>query len=71
MKTNPFIGSVFGRLTVVSYLYDNKYNCRCTCGVVKPVYKGALTAGHTRSCGCLARETTAARNRKQTKGRAA
>lgn len=54
-------GDRFGKLTVLELgkrtgatEYFDK--CRCDCGVVKLVRRGALQTGNTRSCGCL-RET--------------
>lgn len=58
-------GKTFGRLTVVGFLGRPKnqtyWHCKCTCGNETPVLAGSLTTGHTRSCGCLTREATAAR----------
>ena len=59
-------GMVFGRLTVLNHLPDSsqrtKWLCRCDCGQQKAVAGQLLTAGKARSCGCLSRELTAARN---------
>lgn len=30
--------------------------CECACGVIRWVYKAALTSGRSKSCGCLKRE---------------
>lgn len=38
--------------------------CSCRCGRLKLVLAQSLSRGSTRSCGCLARETVIARNRK-------
>ena len=59
-------GNVFGRLRVLqkdtqrstdkrSYLL-----CLCTCGKTVSVYRSNLISGTTRSCGCMAREISAA-----------
>lgn len=60
-------GQRFGRLTVVKRA-DFNYNmssalwvCKCDCGNVKNVVSTSLRYGRTRSCGCLATETKAAR----------
>lgn len=37
---------------------------RCTCGVEKELWTGNVRSGDTRSCGCLLRETAAARQLK-------
>lgn len=51
------------RLTIIrSYKkYSGKHMrwfswCRCICGVEKEIYRGSITCGNTRSCGCLQRE---------------
>jgi hypothetical protein len=60
-------GQKFGRLTVNS-LYsvrvfdaihrENEWLCQCECGNETKVLSSHLTSGHTRSCGCLMRETS-------------
>jgi hypothetical protein len=53
-------GNKYGRLTVISFFTKkhriNYWNCQCECGklVVVSMYK--LLSGHTKSCGCLAKE---------------
>lgn len=68
-------GRTFGRLTVISFsaFVDRSYPsrqrvhhistwlCRCECGNETVVFSGNLIRGNTRSCGCLSRETSAAR----------
>lgn len=39
------------------------WECICDCGTVITVPTGALRSGNTRSCGCLRRDKTVARNR--------
>lgn len=54
-KRNALIGSVYGRLTVVSTVEGDLHRCMCECAcgkVVTPAYT-ALTSGSTKSCGCL------------------
>lgn len=54
----------WGRLVVItSYLsqnasgsYEVLCQCKCDCGNLKVVKCGSLTAGLTRSCGCLRKE---------------
>ena len=52
-----WIGSRFGKLTVIKY--DGKrggrhyWLCRCDCGKEKIVSQSNLKAGHTISCGCM------------------
>lgn len=69
----------FGRLTVIgdapSKIAASGFEARCAlalcdCGTEKIVRAGGLTAGHTRSCGCLQRELIgeAAQKRERTHG---
>ena len=63
MRMANMIGRVFGRLTVVAPAEADgrgrtKWLCSCSCGTTKVVSRGHLSDGNTRSCGCLARETT-------------
>lgn len=55
-------GRKFSRLEVLSFSHIKNsgtfWNVRCDCGSVKKVRGTKLTAGTTRSCGCLAREVT-------------
>lgn len=57
---DPAIGSVFGRLTVVSECYTNGRErmvlLKCLCGTEKTVSEGNLLSGRVNSCGCLAVE---------------
>lgn len=59
-------GKRFGRLTCVYYVGHCKWLCKCDCGdnVFKVVAKVALRHA-IESCGCLARERSAERARKQ------
>jgi hypothetical protein len=38
------------------------WRCRCDCGREKDIEAQALRTGNTRSCGCLRREASRARN---------
>lgn len=65
-KTNLTNG-VFGRLTVLSEapLLNKKvrrWACECSCGAAVVVSHGALTSGHTKSCGCLRTDMVVERN---------
>jgi hypothetical protein len=58
---------VVGRLTVVAF-HDRhnqrrRWRCRCECGAETVVASNLLVAGHTRSCGCLQRDTIGAQRR--------
>lgn len=53
-------GQRFSRLYVVKLATTTprvKWECRCDCGNVVSVAASQLRSGHTRSCGCLHRET--------------
>jgi hypothetical protein len=63
-------GQVFGRLTVTAYAGKLRrgvsiFTCRCECGNATTVRGRGLVSGATRSCGCLARESTSVRNRRR------
>ena len=47
-----FIGRRFGRFTVISYVGNGKWLCRCDCGNVTAVEKSKLLSGKSKSCGC-------------------
>lgn len=53
-------GQKFGRLTAIRYDHSRKYLhywlFQCDCETLKVIAKGVVTAGLTRSCGCLRRE---------------
>lgn len=66
-KAMNLVGRSFGRLTaVVRNRVDGKtyYYCTCSCGGVSCVEHSRLVGGVTKSCGCLARETTSRIKRK-------
>lgn len=49
-------GLKFGRLEVISGGKNRKWLCLCECGELRSVFSGNLTAGRTKSCGCLRRD---------------
>jgi hypothetical protein len=53
----------YGRWTVIEdrTVGERKILCRCACGTERRVTVGNLVSGATRSCGCLKREVTSAR----------
>lgn len=59
-------GKRFGRLTVIKYLCQSKWLCKCDCGNEKIVKSGNLKNGHVKSCGCLNKEIS--RNKMITHG---
>lgn len=58
-------GKVFGRLRVLRHAGKRgKYHywtCICECGNTKDVQAAALNHGHTKSCGCLAKDANGRR----------
>nr|DAU90285.1 MAG TPA: hypothetical protein [Bacteriophage sp.] len=63
-KIIDLTGQTFGRLKVVKFdsLSKNnqaKWKCKCKCGNEVVVAASHLKSGHTKSCGCLSRETSA------------
>jgi hypothetical protein len=60
-------GQRFARLTALEPVANpggkTRWLCRCDCGAECSVATTHLVRGRTRSCGCLASELTAARNR--------
>ena len=61
-------GVVFGRLTALKWVGSTasgykKWLCSCTCGETTIGSSHDLRRGAKKSCGCLAREVTAARSR--------
>lgn len=56
MKKLDLTGRKFNRLTVVKELENKKWQCVCSCGKSTIVFSNNLARGHTKSCGCLARE---------------
>lgn len=58
-------GQRFGRLLVLSRTESGSrstWRCICDCGVERVVLTASLRSGKSRSCGCLNRDTTVARN---------
>ena len=47
------VGKKFNRLTVLEYLENSKWLCRCDCGNFSYVTTHRLKSGNTKSCGCL------------------
>lgn len=75
MITKPrkeIIGNRYGRLTVMLDCGQNKakqfkYIVVCDCGESKVVVGNSLVIGATKSCGCIRREATIAKNYKHGK----
>jgi hypothetical protein len=69
MRLEDLTGLRFGRLTVVeraenAQCQGARWLCLCDCGTERAIYAAKLKTGHTKSCGCLSREMTAARSTK-------
>ena len=62
-------GQVFGRLTLVKPDPENyrKWLCSCQCGNATSAYIANIIRGLTKSCGCLNREASSARFKKDTR----
>lgn len=61
-RSEDLTGQVFGKLTIISmgdrYKYGGYYwNCSCDCGNTIKVSSRSLKIGHTKSCGCLHKES--------------
>jgi hypothetical protein len=61
-------GQRFSRLVVLDYSHTSDksaafWRCRCDCGTIAVVRAIDLRRSHTKSCGCLHRELTAARSK--------
>ncbi len=74
MTTRDLTGHIFTRLTVLRDSGNRQYGevmwlCHCSCGETKEVRVTSLTAGRTKSCGCLQREGARARGISQKRKR--
>lgn len=66
MKDEDMIGKKFNRLYVVSRTDKNKncnvmYLCKCDCGNTIITRGYSLISGHTKSCGCFAKDSASKR----------
>ena len=50
------IGKKFGHLTVISWVGNSKWHCKCDCGTEVNVQTSNLRNGPTKSCGCYQRK---------------
>ena len=70
-KLIDMIGKKFNRLTIVSRAANDGtravWNCVCDCGNTLSVQGKKLRSGHTKSCGCIRKETTAKQGKINTK----
>ena len=61
MTYHDISGVRFGRL-VAKERVDKKWRCACDCGAEKLINPSNMKRGLTKSCGCLSRQLTGARN---------
>lgn len=47
------VNKKFGKLTVIDFAGNSKWNCRCDCGNSTTVLTANLNRGNTTSCGCI------------------
>lgn len=57
-------GQKFGKLTVVEFIGNSRWQCLCDCGEVTSVITANLKRGNTKSCGCIKRQES---NKRATK----
>lgn len=50
------IGKKYGKLTVLEYVGNSKWLCKCDCGNTKIISGQDFKSGRTQSCGCLHKE---------------
>ena len=66
-KVKDISGQKFGRLTAIKFLRIEKHKavwlCKCECGNLLEVRGTDLTKGHTKSCGCLRKESCGNNNK--------
>ncbi len=58
MGVKDLRGSRFDRLSVIRYVGESKWECRCECGKTVVVNGNNMKNGHTKSCGCLKLENS-------------
>jgi hypothetical protein len=72
-RRKDLTGTRFGRLLVLAMAWEDghgKANCLCDCGkTLQVMTSGLLAQQPTQSCGCLQREITSRRSRKDVSGR--
>jgi len=63
-----YLNTTFGRLTVVALLSNRRCRCICECGNTTTPYLQDVVRGNTKSCGCLRKEKTSKKFRKDLTG---
>lgn len=56
------VGKTYGRLTVLEWLGDSRWQCVCQCGNTTSVLTANLKRGNTSSCGCVRNIKSSLRN---------
>lgn len=51
------VGDKYNRLTLLEKVEKNKWLCLCDCGNKKVISENHIGDGHTKSCGCLIKDT--------------
>ena len=49
---NKYVGTQINNWTILKYLGNHKFKCRCVCGSVKEVDSYNIVAGLSKDCGC-------------------
>ena len=60
-------GNKYTFLTVLGYIGNGKWHCKCDCGKDKITKTTKLNTGHVKSCGCLAKSNAIKHNAINTK----
>jgi hypothetical protein len=70
-KLIDMLGTKYGRLTILSRAKNTGtravWNCICDCGNTLSVQGKKLRSGHTKSCGCIRKETSSKQGKSNTK----
>ena len=62
MNYDDIIGNTYGRLTVLRYVGNAQYECRCSCGnITSTPTRYRLIRGESQSCSCLFKELASKR----------
>lgn len=51
-KINDLKDKVFGEWTVLEYVGNKRWHCKCSCGTEKSILGRTLRSGESKSCGC-------------------
>lgn len=59
-------GQIFGKWTILGYMGNKMWECRCECGVIKNVCSTGLLKGTSTSCGCFHKSQMISHNKSKT-----